>query len=121
MKRLSILLFVLLALSIFSIENEILAADEKISPERQTELLYLLRHDCGSCHGMMLKGGLGPPLLPKALSTKPKPLLLHTILEGRPGTAMPPWRDFLTSTEVEWLVEQLINGIDDVYEEIPTR
>ena len=120
MKPLSLLPFFLLVLSIFPFQNVILAAEE-ISPERQTELLYLLRHDCGSCHGMTLKGGLGPSLLPKVLSTKPKPLLRHTILEGRPGTAMPPWREFLIPIEVEWLVEQLINGIDDVYEEIPTR
>ena len=26
---------------------------------RQAELLYLLKHDCGSCHGMTRKGGLG--------------------------------------------------------------
>jgi cytochrome c55X len=108
MKPLSILL---LALSIFFIENNMLAANEKISPERQTELLYLLHHDCGACHGMTLNGGLGPALLPETLSTKPKPFLRDTILEGRPGTPMPPWRDFLTPIEVEWLVEQLINGI----------
>jgi mono/diheme cytochrome c family protein len=28
---------------------------------RQAELLHLLKHDCGSCHGMTRKGGLGPP------------------------------------------------------------
>ena len=27
---------------------------------RQEELIYRLRQDCGSCHGMTLKGGLGP-------------------------------------------------------------
>jgi cytochrome c55X len=62
---------------------------------------------------MTLKGGLGPPLSPKTLAVFPKAFLLHTILEGRAQTAMPPWRDFLTQAEAEWLLEQLLRGIDD--------
>ena len=38
-----------------------------VPPERQDQLRYLLRQDCGSCHGMTLKGGLGPALLPDNL------------------------------------------------------
>ena len=34
---------------------------------RQAELRYLLKQDCGSCHGMTMKGGLGPALLPQTL------------------------------------------------------
>jgi len=86
---------------------------EEISPERQSDLLHLLRHDCGACHGMTLKGGLGPPLLPESLAKYPKAFLRQTILLGRPGTAMPPWQAFLTQAEAEWLLEQLLKGIDD--------
>ena len=46
-----------------------LAADP--SPERQKELVRLVRQDCGSCHGMTLAGGLGSPLLPANLKDKP--------------------------------------------------
>ena len=56
---------------------------------RQAELLYLLKHDCGSCHGMTLKGGLGPALLPETLSALPKEYVVTTIMEGRKNTAMP--------------------------------
>ena len=83
-----------------------------VEPERQAELLHLLRHDCGSCHGMTLKGGLGPALLPAALKDKPDALLVSTILEGRPGTAMPPWAPELSREEAVWLVEQLKSGIE---------
>ncbi len=86
------------------------AAATAIEPARQTELKYLLEQDCGSCHGMTLKGGLGPALLPANLDGKPDGLLIATILEGRPGTAMPPWRGLLTEAEAEWLVEQLRKG-----------
>lgn len=88
-------------------------ADE-ISPPRQNELIYLLRQDCGACHGMTLQGGLGPPLLPQTLANKPEALLLNTILAGRPNTAMPPWRDFLTATEANWLLKKLLKGINNV-------
>ena len=82
-----------------------------ISTERQTELMYLLKQDCGSCHGMTLKGGLGPALLPETLSGKPRDLLVTTILEGRTGTAMPPWKAMLTHDEAEWITVQLQQGV----------
>jgi len=81
--------------------------------ERQQQLLHLLRHDCGSCHGLTLKGGLGPPLLPENLASRPAMPLERAILDGLPGTPMPPWRGILAKDEVRWLVEQLQKGIDD--------
>ena len=82
-----------------------------ISTTRQTELMYLLKQDCGSCHGMTLKGGLGPALLPETLNGKPRELLVTTILEGRTGTAMPPWKALLTQDEAEWITVQLQQGV----------
>jgi cytochrome c55X len=77
---------------------------------RQTQLLYLLKHDCGSCHGMTRQGGLGPALLPENLQTRPQELLVTTILDGRPGTPMPPWRGELSEADARWLVEALNRG-----------
>ena len=77
---------------------------------RQAELLYLLKHDCGSCHGMTRKGGLGPPLLPDNLDKRPQLLMVNTILDGRPGTPMPPWRGELTEQDARWLVEAMRSG-----------
>jgi len=78
--------------------------------ERQAQLLYLLKHDCGSCHGMTRKGGLGPALLPENLRDRPQELLVNTILDGRPGTPMPPWRGELSAADAQWLVEALNRG-----------
>ena len=78
--------------------------------ERQAQLLYLLKHDCGSCHGMTRKGGLGPALLPENLRDRPEELLVNTILDGRPGTPMPPWRGELSEADARWLVEALNRG-----------
>ena len=77
---------------------------------RQREIVRLLRQDCGSCHGMRLTGGLGPPLTPQALRDKPSDSLVATIVSGRSGTAMPPWRPFLSEAEAAWLVARLREG-----------
>lgn len=77
---------------------------------RQAELRHLLQQDCGSCHGLTLRGGLGPPLRPEDLTGKPRTFLLHTIMEGRPGTAMPPWRPLLSESDAGWLVDRLLDG-----------
>lgn len=77
---------------------------------RQRELVHLVRQDCGSCHGMTLKGGLGPALLPESLRDKPAESLKSTILQGRPGTPMPGWQQFVSDAEAEWIVERLLTG-----------
>lgn len=74
------------------------------SPDRQNTLRNMLKHDCGACHGLTLKGGLGPALLPEALAGKPDEFLISTILNGRKGTAMPPWQPFISHDEAVWLV-----------------
>jgi cytochrome c55X len=86
-----------------------LLAAEPMNP-RQAELTHLVRQDCGSCHGMTLKGGLGPALTRDALRDKPAESLVVTVLYGRPGTAMPPWRTFVSEAEAAWIVKQLQEG-----------
>ncbi len=87
-------------------------AHAQLSDQRQAELRHLLLHDCGSCHGMTLKGGLGPALLPEVLVAKPAETLELTILYGRLGTPMPPWRGILNAEEVHWLVQRLKRGAE---------
>lgn len=80
------------------------------SASRRDELITLVRQDCGSCHGLTLKGGLGPALLPETLKHQSANSLKATILLGRPGTAMPPWQRFMTETEADWIVTNLQKG-----------
>lgn len=82
-------------------------------PERQRELIRLVREDCGSCHGMRLSGGLGLPLTAKSLRDKPAENLVAVVMHGRPGTAMPPWRTMLSEAEAEWIVARLIDGFPE--------
>lgn len=83
------------------------------TPARADALVRMVRQDCGSCHGMRLTGGLGPPLTPQAIAGKPDDALVATILYGRRGTPMPPWRDFVSQDDADWIVEQLRKGFPD--------
>lgn len=89
------------------------ADSPRIDPERQHELVRLVRQDCGSCHGMQLHGGLGPALTPQTLRDKPVESLVSTILHGRPDTPMPPWNSFLSEAEAAWIVDGLQQGFPD--------
>ena len=83
----------------------------ELTLERQKQLVHLLKQDCGSCHGMTLKGGLGPAPLPENFVNIPTEFITNTILQGRPGTAMPPWDAFLSTSNAQWLAQQLKNGV----------
>lgn len=89
---------------------EALPASLMPGKQRQIELIRMVRQDCGSCHGMSLKGGLGSPLLPENLRDKPVDGLVATVMQGRPGTAMPPWKAIISETEAEWIVARLLAG-----------
>ena len=79
-------------------------------PARQQALVRMVRQDCGSCHGMRLTGGLGPPLTRDALAAQSPAALAVVILHGRPGTPMPPWRALLTEAEAAWIADRLVQG-----------
>jgi len=89
------------------------AGAEELDIARQQSLIRLVRQDCGACHGMRLTGGLGPALTREALADKPLDAMAATIVHGRPGTPMPPWRTMLSDTEVRWIAEQLARGFPE--------
>ena len=45
-----------------------LPATAEVSTTRAAELEHMVLQDCGSCHGLTLKGGLGRPLTKAALA-----------------------------------------------------
>jgi cytochrome c55X len=78
---------------------------------RRAQLVEMVRQDCGACHGLTLKGGLGPSLLPVELAERDAEQLGYVILNGRHGTAMPPWRSLLSEGEARWIAELLKKGL----------
>ncbi len=100
LKSLLLLFSLILSVPVYS--------DSNISTSRQQDLRNLLIQDCGSCHGLRMKGGLGPALLPSTLVGKPAEVISAIILDGRPGTAMPAWRPLISPDEALWLASQLL-------------
>lgn len=80
---------------------------------RAAELRRLLDQDCGACHGLTRGGGLGPALLPARLAGRSDADLVHIILDGVPGTPMPPWRGLISEDDARWLVRALREGPPD--------
>ncbi len=82
----------------------------EVPAARRGELANLIRHDCGSCHGLTLRGGLGPALTPDALRGRSPADVRRVIRDGLPGTAMPPWRELLSEDVLEWIAGELLAG-----------
>jgi len=87
-----------------------MASAQPLSQSRKAELTVLVRQDCGSCHGMTLKGGLGKPLLPQSIAVFDVDELAEIILEGVPGTPMPPWKELLSRQDANWIADTLKKG-----------
>lgn len=83
------------------------AAAGPVAAERGAELERLVRQDCGSCHGMTLKGGLGPDIRPARWRGVPSEAIAQVILDGVPNTPMPPWRQLLSDDEALWVADYL--------------
>lgn len=79
-----------------------------VSPVDALRLERLVTQDCGSCHGLTRKGGLGLPLTAEALAHAEPEGLALIILDGVPGTAMPRWRPIMTDAEAMWIAEYLL-------------
>lgn len=73
-------------------------------------LEQIVTQDCGSCHGLTRKGGLGRPITPQALADADPEAIAGIILDGVPGTAMPPWRPLITEDEALWMANYLKGG-----------
>ena len=82
-----------------------MAGVAELPAERQAQLRHMLTHDCGSCHGLRLTGGLGPPLTPARLAGKESQALASIIRYGVPGTPMPPWKAMISEEEARWLAD----------------
>ena len=94
-----------LAAALTLVVSQVLA---DVPEPRTVELENMVIQDCGSCHGLTLKGGLGSPLTPEALTHAEAEGLALIILDGVPETAMPPWRPLLSEEEALWIANYLL-------------
>lgn len=85
-----------------------LHAEEKATSA--AALVNLVWQDCGACHGITLKGGLGPDIRSDALAHYDVDTLSSVVLDGVPGTAMPPWRPIMSEADARRIAEYLLHG-----------
>ncbi len=83
-------------------------ADTAPSGAEAARLERMVIQDCGSCHGLTLKGGLGPDIRAATLAGTEPESLAAIILDGVPGTAMPPWRPLISEEDARWIAEYLL-------------
>ena len=88
-----------------------LPAAAEVTAPRAKALEHMVIQDCGSCHGLTMNGGLGKPLTAAALEGSAPEALAAIILDGVPGTAMPPWRPLLTEDEADWIAHYLLKDV----------
>lgn len=88
------------------------SAAAEIDSGKAAKLERLVVQDCGSCHGLTLKGGLGRPITPDLMQHYDREVLRDIILDGIPGTAMPPWRPLMTETEALWIADYLRGSLE---------
>ncbi len=71
----------------------------------------LYETNCVVCHGINRQGmpNLGPALTPESLAVLSDTEIKDTILNGRLNTAMPPWKDTISSEEIDALVQFIKN------------
>ncbi len=100
----NILLFLILATT---------ASAGEVSGQRAAELENLVKQDCGACHGMTRKGGLGPDIRAKTLKGRDADGLAQIIRDGIPDTAMPPWGPLLADEDINWIAEYLLEESEE--------
>lgn len=82
--------------------------NQAVEGARAAQLERLVKQDCGSCHGMTLRGGLGPDIRAETLKGSAPEAIKEIILSGVPGTPMPPWRELLSDSDADWIAGYLL-------------
>ena len=79
------------------------------TPAIDADKLYTT--NCVACHGANRQGmpNLGPALTPESLSTLSDTETKDIILNGRVNTAMPPWKDKLSSEAMDAIIQFIKN------------
>jgi cytochrome c55X len=89
------------------------SAASEPTAERRAQLEVMFLHDCGSCHGLTMNGGLGPSIRPSDVADLSDHDLATIITDGIPGTPMPPWGRHLSSEDVGWIIRLMRQGTAD--------
>jgi len=85
------------------------AATMVVAGSSKMDFAKVYEKECQGCHGPIHQGGVGSDLRPKALKKKEAYSLAETIMNGRPGTAMPGWKHMFSKDDATGMVDWLMN------------
>jgi len=74
----------------------------------------LYKQHCAQCHNPDRLGAMGPALLPQNLKRLKKKAAVKVVTNGRVATQMPPFRDKLSSEEVQALVDYVYTPLAEM-------
>ena len=83
------------------VSSALFAGTSKMNVEKVFE------KECQGCHGPNHEGGVGSDLRPNVIGKKNAYMLAETILNGRPGTAMPPFKSKFNKADADKMVDYL--------------
>ncbi|HSG95134.1 MAG TPA: cytochrome c [Afifellaceae bacterium] len=95
---------------LFGLFSNIAQAGGELPAAEVARLSNVVRQDCGSCHGLTLKGGLGRPLTAEHLASMDRETVRDIILFGIDETPMPGWLGLLSEPEADWIAGALKTG-----------
>lgn len=67
----------------------------------------VFERECQGCHGPKHQGGVGSDIRPAVVKPKNSQMLAEKILNGVPGTAMPPFKQTMSKNEAAKMVDYL--------------
>lgn len=82
----------------------------EVTNERRSELLYFVEQNCPACHGIRMRGSIGPALSKANLQHLSVNAVTLTILYGLPAKGMPAWEAQLSERDAYWIAELLKRG-----------
>ena len=71
------------------------------------DVASVFEKECQGCHGPNHEGGVGADLRPNVIAKKNAEDLAQVILNGRPGTAMPPFKEKFSQADAQKMVDYL--------------
>lgn len=82
----------------------------EVTNERRSELLYFVEQNCPACHGIRMRGSIGPALSKANLQHLSVNAVTLTILYGLTDKGMPAWEAQLSERDAYWIAELLKRG-----------
>lgn len=99
-----------------ALESKVTPSKAAPSPTSAAEqfkpVVKLYQDACSGCHGPQRQGATGPALIPQRIGGVGDEFIKTILLNGRPGTAMPPWKGVITDSQISDLISYIKSPVE---------